>query len=71
MAGHDSLLPGINGRKITAVPIFVDKKDKVTIDKKKFSLNKIEKKNFEEERKLVNSNRSLMFKGKMPRLPNQ
>merc|ERR1711867_167358 len=48
LTNHDSSLPGIKGKKITAMSVFVQDK--------KFSLNKLDKKEFEEERKLVNSN---------------
>ena len=35
---------------------FVDDKEEVQVQTNKFSLNKLDKKDFEEERKLVNSN---------------
>ena len=56
LTNHDSSLPGIKGKKITAMSVFVDDKEKVKVQDKKFSLNKLDKKEFEEERKLVNSN---------------
>ena len=56
MCEHDANLPGLNKIPIVCASVNVDESDTVGINGKKYSINTIEKKNFEDTRKILNTN---------------